>query len=36
MDKEMAAEKAAEASQAVQDTVVAPEGSTLDPVDVDR
>ena len=36
MDKEMAAEKAAEASQAVQDTVVAPEGSTSDPVDVDR
>jgi len=33
LDKEMAADEAAQASQAVQDIAVAPKGSTPNPVD---
>jgi len=36
VDKEMAADKAAQASQAVHNTIVAPGGSTLEPIEADR
>ena len=35
VDKEMVADEAAQASQAVHNTIVAPEGDTSEPVDVD-
>ena len=35
MDEEIFADKAAQASQVVHDTIVAPEGDTSEPVDVD-